>query len=307
MFAACRLHAGGAPARSGKERISMTMTRSVLAALLVAAVLPAQAAEASAPKLAEYDKLVADWTAATKANQEAMKALMATEEYKAAAEARDREKLNELRKKVPALDAKAFGTRAIELADQYQGDSSLRVLSYTAANFANKDTAKAIAERVEKSHLKSAKLGDLLENAMGLQRGLGEEDTNKLFDRVLAENPHALPKAWIKYLQGQTLSNQARGFQRTLTSKDSTEEQKAKAKEDQAKATEKADALFAEAAKLSAGTEHAARLGAPVFEKERLQVGMAVPDIAGEDVDGVAFKLSDYRGKVVLLDYWGFW
>lgn len=285
----------------------MTMTRSVLAALLVAAVLPAQAAEASAPKLAEYDKLVADWTAARKANEDAMKALMATEEYKAAVEAKDREKLTELRRKVPAPDAKAFGTRAIELADQYQGDSSLRVLSYTAANFANKDTAKAIAERVEKSHLKSAKLGDLLENAMGLQRGLGEEDTNKLFDRVLAENPHALPKAWIKYLQGQTLSNQARGFQRTLTSKDSTEEQKAKAKEDQAKATEKADALFAEAAKLSAGTEHAARLGAPVFEKERLQVGMAVPDIAGEDVDGVAFKLSDYRGKVVLLDYWGFW
>ena len=28
---------------------------------------------------------------------------------------------------------------------------------------------------------------------------------------------------------------------------------------------------------------------------------------SGEDVDGVAFKLSDYRGKVVVLDYWGFW
>jgi len=70
---------------------------------------------------------------------------------------------------------------------------------------------------------------------------------------------------------------------------------------------EKADALFAEAAKLSAGTEQAARLGAPVFEKERLQVGMEVPEVAGEDPDGVAFKLSDYRGKVVLLDFYGFW
>jgi hypothetical protein len=31
------------------------------------------------------------------------------------------------------------------------------------------------------------------------------------------------------------------------------------------------------------------------------------PDIAAEDLDGVAFKLSDYRGKIVLLDFWGHW
>ena len=30
-------------------------------------------------------------------------------------------------------------------------------------------------------------------------------------------------------------------------------------------------------------------------------------EIAGTDQDGVAFKLSDYRGKVVLLDFWGNW
>ncbi len=31
------------------------------------------------------------------------------------------------------------------------------------------------------------------------------------------------------------------------------------------------------------------------------------PEIVGEDVDGVPFKLSDYRGKVVVLDFWGNW
>ena len=44
-----------------------------------------------------------------------------------------------------------------------------------------------------------------------------------------------------------------------------------------------------------------------LFEIEHLQVGCTAPDIAGVDVEGAAFKLSDYRGKVVLLDFWGFW
>ncbi len=38
-----------------------------------------------------------------------------------------------------------------------------------------------------------------------------------------------------------------------------------------------------------------------------LNVGNEVPDIVGPDVDGKQFKLSDYRGKVVLLDFWAHW
>jgi hypothetical protein len=38
-----------------------------------------------------------------------------------------------------------------------------------------------------------------------------------------------------------------------------------------------------------------------------LAVGQPAPEIAGEDLAGVAFKLSDYRGKVVMLDFWGDW
>ncbi len=30
----------------------------------------------------------------------------------------------------------------------------------------------------------------------------------------------------------------------------------------------------------------------------------AAPEIQGIDADGVSFKLSDYRGQVVLLDFW---
>lgn len=36
-------------------------------------------------------------------------------------------------------------------------------------------------------------------------------------------------------------------------------------------------------------------------------VGKLAPEIVGEDIDGKPMKLSDYRGKVVMLDFWGNW
>jgi hypothetical protein len=36
-------------------------------------------------------------------------------------------------------------------------------------------------------------------------------------------------------------------------------------------------------------------------------IGQVAPEISGEDVDGKPMKLSDYRGKVVVLDFWGNW
>jgi AhpC/TSA family len=38
-----------------------------------------------------------------------------------------------------------------------------------------------------------------------------------------------------------------------------------------------------------------------------LRVGRPAPEIKAGDLDGKDFKLSDYRGKVVLLDFWGNW
>lgn len=46
---------------------------------------------------------------------------------------------------------------------------------------------------------------------------------------------------------------------------------------------------------------------ATLFEIRHLSVGCEAPDIEGTDIDGVDFKLSDYRGKVVMLDFWGDW
>lgn len=51
----------------------------------------------------------------------------------------------------------------------------------------------------------------------------------------------------------------------------------------------------------------ASRLEGEIFELKFLAIGKEVPDIEGEDLDGTAFKLSDYRGKVVVIDFWGDW
>lgn len=43
---------------------------------------------------------------------------------------------------------------------------------------------------------------------------------------------------------------------------------------------------------------------AALFELQHLTVGKEAPEIAGVDQEGKQFKLSDYRGSVVLLDFW---
>ncbi|MBN8421621.1 MAG: TlpA family protein disulfide reductase [Verrucomicrobia bacterium] len=43
------------------------------------------------------------------------------------------------------------------------------------------------------------------------------------------------------------------------------------------------------------------------FEMTSLQAGCEAPQIEGKDADGVDFKLSDYRGKYVIVIFWGGW
>jgi WD40 repeat protein/S1-C subfamily serine protease len=44
-----------------------------------------------------------------------------------------------------------------------------------------------------------------------------------------------------------------------------------------------------------------------IFELEHLSVGTKASEITGTDIDGKTFKLSDYRGKVVVLDFFADW
>lgn len=48
-------------------------------------------------------------------------------------------------------------------------------------------------------------------------------------------------------------------------------------------------------------------VGKMLFEMTNLQVGCEAPEIEGKDQDGVGVKLSDYRGKHVIVVFWGGW
>jgi hypothetical protein len=46
---------------------------------------------------------------------------------------------------------------------------------------------------------------------------------------------------------------------------------------------------------------------AELYEIRNLGIGKTAPEISGEDLSGRPMKLSDYKGKVVVLDFWGDW
>jgi hypothetical protein len=77
-----------------------------------------------------------------------------------------------------------------------------------------------------------------------------------------------------------------------------------------------ADKVAAEAEKYLAKAIDLVGADNPAMKKEAekelkalrtLRVGKEAPEITATDLDEKEFKLSDYRGKVVLLDFWGNW
>jgi len=54
-------------------------------------------------------------------------------------------------------------------------------------------------------------------------------------------------------------------------------------------------------------SEWAKKAKTDLFVKRDRVIGAMAFDFTGTTVDGETFKLSDHRGKVVLLDFWGFW
>jgi hypothetical protein len=179
-----------------------------------------------------------------------------------------------------------------------------------------KDDARARAfALLQRDHLRSDKLGPLCERvASGF---CAEYET--FLRAVLRESPHQHVRAQACLALARFLNNRSQRL-------DLANEQPELAgqfadlfgpeylaglrRQDRARVLGEAEALFERAerefggVKLPDGGTVAEPAAAGLFELRHLSVGTEAPDIEGDDQDGRRFKLSDYRGKVVLLDFW---
>ena len=174
--------------------------------------------------------------------------------------------------------------------------------------------ARAIAILL-RDHVRSGKLG---ETCKRVQFGFRKE-CETFLRTVLEKNPH-------RDVQGQACLGLALFLNGRLNRLDLLKGQPAVnrryeglygqdyldtlRRQDRAKAVAEVEAVFEQAAdkygdvKLPYGGTVGDNARIELFAIRHLAVGKEAPDIEGPDQDGVRFKLSDYRGKVVLLYFW---
>jgi hypothetical protein len=169
---------------------------------------------------------------------------------------------------------------------------------------------------LERDHIRSSKLGPACQRLAG---GFCKEYETFL-RAVLERNPHRDVQAEACLALAHFLCNRLQRLELVKTDPKLAkefEELFGKAYLEELRwqnpppATAEAEAHFERAAQkygdivLPGGRSVAEQARKELFEIRHLVVGKEAPDIEGADQEGKRFKLSDYRGKVVLLDFWG--
>lgn len=230
----------------------------------------------------------------------------------------------------------AFAPRFVELAEKYHDDPvALLALRQTVQNVASADSAMQIAwetnrsdfpvgisdeaaERTVRLVLRDHVLSDKLEPVVDRMRYGYRMEYEKGLRVVLEKNPHRNVQALACLALAQFLTDRLRMLQlledspelinryTVVFGKDYVPELK---RLGQAGLTSRIETLFQRAAeefgdvKFRGGTV-GEQAKSELYDIRNLAVGRIAPDIAGTDQDGRQFKLSDYRGKVVLLYFW---
>ena len=220
--------------------------------------------------------------------------------------------LQAIREKSPhkAVQAEATLAQAMSLNEQIAMVEALKREPEVAKQ------VEAVYGKAFVENLQKADPADLEKQAAGLLQEVADKYASGMKPAELARTVQML---------GMRGSASAEPFLRTLMDKDARDEVKglacltlgqvykeqADAKPDQAEALQKkAEALFEQAAakfadvKTPFGDTVGAKAKSELFDLRHLAVGKTAPEVEGQDQDGQKFKLSDYRGKVVLLDFW---
>jgi hypothetical protein len=177
-------------------------------------------------------------------------------------------------------------------------------------------TAKAVAILM-RDHIRSEKLGQA---CWRTSQGFGRE-CETFLRTVQEKSPHREVRGLASFRLAQFLNSRSRRLDllqerpemierfEGLFGKDYVQ---ALRRRDRDETMKEVEAAFESAGekygdlKLPFGGTVGESAASELHEIRHLSVGKTPPDIEGEDQDGKRFKLSDYRGKVVLLDFWSF-
>jgi peroxiredoxin len=232
--------------------------------------------------------------------------------------------LADLQKENSSTEAAA---RAIEIARNHPTDpAALEALAYalrwTSSSFGavpNRDRDAALA-LIRKEYLRSPELSRLLD-------WLARQRTNAAFD-LLAEiaehSPHRVVQGRAAYQLATCLTEKAEAVRMLRLSpailklpqvQERRDNLERLANEDPQPLELQAEQWFervrGQFADITLSEYQREPLGPQaqrsLFALRKLGIGQMAPEIEGEDLDGRRFRLSDYRGKVVVLIFCGNW
>jgi hypothetical protein len=143
-----------------------------------------------------------------------------------------------------------------------------------------KEEARAALDRLIESHLPSPVMERLAMNLRYAEYQLGKEACRFALEAIEEKSPLAGAKAAAIFVRSA-------GAVQT--------------------SPETARAGFIRLQKEFKDTQYAAMADKHLFELDFLQIGKTAPDFEASDEKGVKFKLSDFRGKVTVIDFWGYW
>jgi len=214
-------------------------------------------------------------------------------------------------------DPEEWAETFLELATEHAGtEAAAAAYAWVAQNVEDEETSGGALTNLLEHHIESPFVSEVCGT---LERRLG--DGTVYLERILEATPHADVRGQACYAIGKNWLSQARMSDRLATMNEAQHEAYRSylgsgydriVGSDSDELAKKAEAYLERVvAEFPEGNHWRGSLGkaakGDLFEIRSLALGMIAPDIEGEDVEGVSFKLSDYRGKVVVLDFWGHW
>ena len=177
------------------------------------------------------------------------------------------------------------------LAENETDEAAFQALAWTV----RVQPAQANAERLVRNFAADERLADYMASIVR-----GSKDL-VLLERLVKESPHRKVQAMALY----ELADRGR---RNLIRGEASEEEPPLGPRTEAEVLALYERIAAEYGDIPRGKRTFKEYAeGSIREIKYLGVGKVAPDIEGEDIAGVPFKLSDYRGKVVMLDFWGDW